>query len=110
MTNEGLHKILDDEDKKISLKEFKEIIYDMKRDCDREAYLASAARDIYRMGFYAGEQNAFYLALDLSEHIKDKKEDFKHKFVTQARYDQLSARGLLDDDVMYFIVEVWEEE
>ena len=71
MTNGELHDILDDENKKISLKEFRNIIYDLKRDCDREAYLASAARDIYKMGFYAGEQNAFYIALDLSEHIEE---------------------------------------
>lgn len=74
MTNGELHDILDDENKKISLKEFRKIIYDMKRDCDREAYLASAARDIYKMGFYAGEQNAFYIALDLSEHIEESDE------------------------------------
>ena len=110
MTREELHKILDDDNKKISLKEFQEILYAMKRDCEGESYSSHTARDLYKAGYYAGEINAFYLALDLSEHIKDKKEDFKHKFVTQARYDQLAARGLLDEDIMYFIVEVWEEE
>lgn len=62
MTKEELHKILDDDSKKISLSEFREIIFEMIDDCTREASGDS-------LQYYQGEINAFYLALDLSEHI-----------------------------------------
>ena len=71
MTKEELHKILDDDNKKISLSEFRDILYVLKRDCFCESGLVSATQDKYKMGFYDGEINAFYLALDLSEHIKE---------------------------------------
>ena len=63
MTKEELHKILDDDSKKISLSEFREIIFEMIDDCTREA-------SGYSLQYYQGEINEFYLALDLSEHIK----------------------------------------
>lgn len=106
MTNAELHEILDDENKKISLKEFRDILWQLKEDCFDEINV----KKVSDQQFYYGEVNAFYIALDLSEHISGDKEDCKHKFVTQARYDQLSERGLLEEDVMYLIVEVGEVE
>ena len=64
MTNAELHEILDDENKKISLKEFRNILYELINDCTREATNGD-------LSFYQGEINAFYIALDLSEHIQE---------------------------------------
>lgn len=64
MTNAELHDILDDENKKISLKEFRNILYELIDDCTREATNGD-------LSFYNGEINAFYIALDLSEHIEE---------------------------------------
>ena len=108
MTKEELHKILDDENKKITVKEFQDILYRLKKDCFEQINVLDNLDP--KTQWYYGEVNAFYLALDLSEHIRDDKEECKHKFVTQARYDQLSKRGLLEEDVMYLIVEAWEVE
>ena len=69
MTNGELHDILDDENKKISLKEFRNILYELINDCTREA--------INNLSFYQGEINAFYIALDLSEHIEESDIDAK---------------------------------
>ena len=68
MTNGELHEILDDENKKISMKEFKNILYELIDDCTREATNGG-------LSFYNGEINAFYIALDLSEHIKENEND-----------------------------------
>lgn len=74
MTNGELHDILDDENKKISLKEFRDILWKLKEDSLHEAYKLS-----YLMHptakYYCGEVNAFYIALDLSEHIEDEDTD-----------------------------------
>ena len=69
MTNGELHDILDDENKKISLKEFRDILYELIDDCTREA--------INNLSFYQGEINAFYISLDLSEHIEESDIDAK---------------------------------
>lgn len=71
MTKEELHKILDDDSKKISLSEFREILYRMKADCIQEIYNLKEDSINPKAQFYYGEINAFYLALDLSEHIKE---------------------------------------
>ena len=70
MTKEELHKILDDENKKITVKEFQDILYRLKEDCFEQVYKLKDCSDI-RVQYYNGEINAFYLALDLSEHIKE---------------------------------------
>ena len=64
MTNGELHGILDDDNKKISLKEFRNILYELIDDCTREASGGN-------LQYYQGEINAFYIALDLSDHIKE---------------------------------------
>lgn len=67
MTFEELHKILDDENRKISFSELQNILHELKQDCLHEQVnLDPTARD-YR--FYDGEQNAFYICLDLLEHL-----------------------------------------
>ena len=67
MTNGELHDILDDDNKKISLKEFRNILYELIDDCTRETISGN-------LQYYQGEINAFYIALDLSEHIKESDE------------------------------------
>lgn len=76
MTTEGLHKILDDENKEISIKEFQNLVYELKRDCFDELH---NKKDITanEVGYYNGEINAFYLVLDLSEHIIDQSEQIR---------------------------------
>jgi len=71
MTTSELHELLDDENKKISLKEFREILHQLKNDCGEEMCKSDILNWEYR--YYCGEQNAFYIALDLSEHIEDKR-------------------------------------
>lgn len=68
MTNGELQHFLDDENKKISMKEFRNILYELIDDCTREA-----TKD--NLSFYNGEIKAFYIALDLSEHIKEEFEN-----------------------------------
>lgn len=67
MTFEELHKILDDENRKLSLSELQNILYELKQDCfHEEAKLDPTDRSCR---YYAGEQNAFYICLDLLEHL-----------------------------------------
>lgn len=74
MSNEELHAILDNEDIKISLKELENIIYKLKEDCFEETYKLKDCSDI-RVQFYNGEVNAFYIVLDLLEHVDLEKRD-----------------------------------
>ena len=73
MTNGELHDILDDENKKISLKEFRNILYELINDCVDE----TLKLDIPKSQYYRGEINAFYIALDLSEHIEESENNAK---------------------------------
>lgn len=72
MTNGELHDILDDKNKKISLKEFRNVLYELINDC-----VIESTREIDRMFFNSGQINAFYIALDLSEHIEESDIDVK---------------------------------
>ena len=68
MTTNELHDILDNPDVRLSLGKISQIIYQLK--CDvMEAYALSCTEDHFKRGYYLGEQNAFYLCLDLLEHI-----------------------------------------
>ena len=71
MTTAELHKILDNINKKISLKEYQDILYQLKNDT-----MAFATREeiekqeqTKKCNWYYGETNGFQIALDLSEHI-----------------------------------------
>jgi hypothetical protein len=70
MTTAELHEILDDENRKITLKEYQEILYQLKSDVIHTLANSKVSTDEER--WYAGEMNGFQLALDLSEHIKEK--------------------------------------
>ena len=74
MTTNELHEILDDEDCKLCIDEIREIIYQLKNDVVNEAYKYGTRQNKmahYKYGYYMGEQNAFYLVLDLLEHLKE---------------------------------------
>lgn len=72
MTTAELHEILDDENRKITLKEYQEILYQLKWDVNDEI-CKLAKEDVTHptIKWYNGEMNGFQLALDLSEHIKE---------------------------------------
>ena len=79
MTFRELHEILDDEDKKLSLKELQQVIYELKQDCFNLSYQRLAQysekeidKETYvnDRGFYIGEENAFQIVLDLLEHLE----------------------------------------
>ena len=77
MTVAELHEILDDENRKITLKEFQEILYQLKWDVQDEiCKLTKEDMTQPILKWYNGEMNGFQLAWDLSEHIKDN-EDLK---------------------------------
>lgn len=71
MTTEELHKILDDESRKLSLSELRQVIYELKQDCLNEQLNLTPGTPNYQ--FYVGEQNGFQLCLDLLEHFDDSK-------------------------------------
>ena len=79
MTKLELHEVLDDENKKITVEEFRDIIYRLKEDCFKELYKLKV--DSIKAQWYYGEVNAFFIALDLSEHIKEN-DEFEKNIIT----------------------------
>lgn len=76
-----LNNILDDKNKKLSVKELKEIIYQLKEDRFHKLQQISEIpfetmqdKEQYRglNGFYGGEAHAFQIALDLFERLDGK--------------------------------------
>lgn len=74
MTTAELHEILDDENRKITLKEYQEILFELKWDAIEKASKVPVGQ-ISAFQWYNGEMNGFQLALDLSEHIKEEQDD-----------------------------------
>jgi hypothetical protein len=70
MTTAELHEILDDENRKLTADELKKVIYQLKQDCINEQHIYIAKNDGEKAEYYAGEVNAFYICLDLLEHLK----------------------------------------
>lgn len=75
MTTAELHEILDDENRKLTADELKEVIWQLKQDCWDEYYKENAKENAnnFKMANYQGEINAFYICLDLLEHLDDAK-------------------------------------
>ena len=92
MTTADLHKILDDENRKLSLDELKQVIYEMKQDAFNEYAKAIEAKsqkrqDIRNIGFYSGEQNAFQILLDLLEHLDERASHIlKDEYILTPKY------------------------
>lgn len=76
MTVAELHEILDDENRKITLKEYKEILYQLKSDAiDKQVKCIRRGRyNDLEFSRYNGEMNGFDIALDLSGHIKEEQD------------------------------------
>lgn len=82
MTTAELHEILDNPNRKLTIKELMQIIYELKQDvtnksyeklndeimCELQANKLAAQREYQ---FYTGEANAFMICLDLLEHLKE---------------------------------------
>lgn len=70
MTFEQLHEILDNPNKKLTKTELCEVLYELKQDCFAEGCKAFDKNDMYKHQFYMGEVNAFFICLDLLEHLE----------------------------------------
>lgn len=71
MTPYELRAILDS-DKKITINELCEIIYELKQDCINESHrLTMENIENCDIRFYDGEVNAFYICLDLLDKVKE---------------------------------------
>lgn len=79
MTFSELHEILDDEQRKLSPAELRQVIYELKQGCFNETatllddYIngrCGATHYHHTNGYLLGEQNAFQIALDLLKHLK----------------------------------------
>ena len=66
MKSTELQNILQSE-KQLTIKEIKNIIYELKNDVIHKAELDNH----YECGFYNGEVNAFYICLDLLDKCED---------------------------------------
>lgn len=79
MTTAELHKILDDENRKLSLNELKQVIYDEMIECARRSHcVESGGVLIDRVAtsdtinpYYAGQENALGRILNLLERFDD---------------------------------------
>lgn len=92
MTTSELHEILDNENRKLTLAELKQVIYELKQDafCEFGKSLETKSlnrQEIRNIGFYDGEQNAFQIVLDLLEHFDESEiRVFKDDFELQPKY------------------------
>ena len=67
MTTAELHEILDDENRKLTADELKEVVYQLKQDTFDKAL---NEENFYVARYYAGETKSFNICLDLLEHLK----------------------------------------
>lgn len=74
-----LREIIRDENKKLSLQELEQFIFELRndsRDLYTQAFLklvepTPLKKDYQDVGFYDGEANAFQIVLDLLQHLDD---------------------------------------
>lgn len=85
MTTAELHKILDDKGRRLTLNELKNVLYELTKDCNSFKYKVETKpfKDIkseyFNKGYYAGESNAFYICLDLLEHVEEQYNEFQNR-------------------------------
>jgi hypothetical protein len=70
MTTEELHEILDNEERKLTADELKEVIYQLKQDTFENYGEALEVENLHISQYYCGETNAFQICLVLLEHLK----------------------------------------
>jgi hypothetical protein len=75
MTAAELHEILDDENRKLTADELKEVIYQLKQDTFEEYGEALEVENLHISQYYCGETNAFQICLDLLEHLKGENDE-----------------------------------
>lgn len=85
MTVAELREILDDKNRKITLKEYREILYQLRWDTVNEQVKYIEDDDI-RYSWYNGEMNGFRIAFDLSEHIEEEN-NVLNEFEKDARWE-----------------------
>ena len=78
MTTNELHEILNDENRKLTADELKEVVYQLKQDCNDEYNKQIMKYDYGQSQFYSGEANAFHICLDLLEHLKGDHDEGTH--------------------------------
>ena len=71
MTTAELHEILDNEERKLTADELKEVIYQLKQDVFAKYSEALEHANLHISQYYCGESNAFQICLDLLEHLKE---------------------------------------
>lgn len=70
MTTAELHEILDDENRKLTADELKEVVYQLKQDTFEKYGEELEVENLHISQFYLGETKAFESCLDLLEHLK----------------------------------------
>lgn len=72
MTFLELYKILDDKDKKLTSAEFKQVIFELKKDCSTnlDEYVTVEQLWSRQAMFVRGREDAFRLVLRLLEHLE----------------------------------------
>ena len=70
MTTAELHEILDDENRKLTADELKEVVYQLKQDTFEKYGEVLEVENLHISQFYLGETKAFEICLDLLEHLK----------------------------------------
>lgn len=71
MTFKELHEILDNEDRKLTKPELMNVIYELKNDVANMVYQTTMDDKDLQAQFYMGEMNAFYICMDLLEHLEE---------------------------------------
>ena len=71
MTTAELYEILDDEKRKLTADELKEVVYQLKQDVFEKYSEALEHENLHISQFYLGEAKSFELCLDLLEHLKE---------------------------------------
>lgn len=71
MTTTELHEILDDENRKLSLAELKQVIYELKQDSLDKCF--DGKNSITEALITNGKISAFQIVLDLLEHLGEEK-------------------------------------
>lgn len=70
MTFEQLFEILGNPNRKLTKTELCEVLYQLKQDCFAESCKAFDKNDMHKYQYYNGEVNAFYICIDLLEHLE----------------------------------------
>ena len=71
MTFKKLHQILNNEDRILTKSELMNILCEIKEDVADMVYKTTMDNNDLQAQFYLGELKAFYICMDLLEHLKE---------------------------------------